>query len=361
MAFVKLDTGMLNSSIWADRDARSIFVTALLMAEPVEVTEPMPQYCVRALEETGWFVPPGKYGLVPSAGVGLLRRDGISDQEEGLRRLEELGSPDPESRSSAFEGRRLVRVDGGYLVLNYFQYREKDHTAAARMRKFRDKKKGDGDTVTRNERNATPLYASASVSGSSSSRSRTTKKPVGREGESNGVALATSGTSRLAALTGKREPAAVLARMAQLFGDVMTERRASLTVDQARGVKAEILFLYWSARFGHPKAILDSKRKGKLVARLKENGDDVSELLYALDGASNDAWIMGTAQGADRKYDDIVTILRDRGQVERFAGTRKRYRDGEPHKVLPKLEAAIRGDGEVYDEDAVSTEHANNG
>lgn len=148
MAFVKLDTTMLRSSIWVERDHRSLFVTALLMCEPFEVREPMAQLEVRSLNETGWMVPPGWYGLAQAAGSGIVRTDGM-EQEAGLDALEVLGSTDPESRSQDFEGRRLVRVDGGFLCLNYMKYRDHDHTAAERQRRLRERKK--------NAQNASPV------------------------------------------------------------------------------------------------------------------------------------------------------------------------------------------------------------
>jgi hypothetical protein len=143
MPYVKLDTKILDSSTWLDFDARQIFITGLLLALPHEVKEPTPQLDGVTGAETGWVVPPGVYGLVRSSGSNLTFRafvgnpDFIDDAQEALRRL---GEPDPESRSQEFEGRRLVRVDGGYLVLNFIRYREYDHTAAERSRRYRKKK-----------------------------------------------------------------------------------------------------------------------------------------------------------------------------------------------------------------------------
>ena len=154
MPFVKLDTAILESTLWIDRAARDIFITALLMAEPREVTTPMPQYFVDRIEQTGFSVPPGWYGFVAAAGVGIARRAFV-EQDEGMRALETLGSTDPHSRSPEFGGRRLVRVDGGFIVLNFFKYRDKDYTAAERMAKLRARRKAQGvtansDAVTRN-------------------------------------------------------------------------------------------------------------------------------------------------------------------------------------------------------------------
>lgn len=142
MGFVKLDSGLLTSTLWAHREEREVFITALLMAEPFEVHEPMPQIEVDSLRETGFLVPPGWYGFVGAAGPGILRQ-AIVDPDPGMDALRALGAPDPESRSKDFEGRRMVRVDGGYIVLNYIKYRDRDYTAAARAKRYRDRQKDE--------------------------------------------------------------------------------------------------------------------------------------------------------------------------------------------------------------------------
>ena len=58
MPFVKLDCTILNSTLWFERDVREIFITALLMAEPKEITEPQPEIATRSLSETGWIRAP---------------------------------------------------------------------------------------------------------------------------------------------------------------------------------------------------------------------------------------------------------------------------------------------------------------
>lgn len=140
MAFVKLDCGLLDSTLWGDRLGREVFITALLMAEPRECREPMPQIAVRSLEATGFVVPPGWYGFVPAAGTGIVSR-AVVEREPGLDALTRLGEPDPESRTPDFEGRRLVRVNRGYLVLNFFAYRDRDYTAKERQQRWRDRKR----------------------------------------------------------------------------------------------------------------------------------------------------------------------------------------------------------------------------
>lgn len=129
---------MLDSTIWTDSDATRIFITALLMARPKQLLEEAHQIEVRTLNRTGFVVPPGWYGFIEAAGPGIVRRAGM-EEEAGLAALERLGCPEMESRSSTFDGRRLVRIDGGYLALNFQKYRDKDHTAAIRARRHRKK------------------------------------------------------------------------------------------------------------------------------------------------------------------------------------------------------------------------------
>ena len=145
MAFVKLDTKILDSTLWIERDLREIFITALLMAEPREFQSPIRQIEVGCLEFTGFEAPPGWYGFVPAASLGIINRAGVA-REAGIEALTKLGAPEVESRSTEFDGRRMIRTDGGFLILNFMKYRDKDHTAADRQKRLRARKKAQ--TVT---------------------------------------------------------------------------------------------------------------------------------------------------------------------------------------------------------------------
>jgi hypothetical protein len=138
MAFVKLDCGILDSTLWPDKAARDVFLTALLMAEPIQTDVPMPEIAIGSLEETGWVVPPGWYGMVEAASVGIIHRAKV-DAADGTAALKRLALPEEESRSQDFEGRRMVRVNGGFIILNYFKYRDRDYTAAERSRRWRER------------------------------------------------------------------------------------------------------------------------------------------------------------------------------------------------------------------------------
>ena len=151
--YVKMDTGLLDSTLWANKDQRDVFLTALLMASPHELEHPARQLKIDSLEATGFEVPPGWYGFVAAAGSGILRK-AIVKQRPGMKALDDLGRPDPESRSTDYEGRRLVRIDGGYIVLNYIKYRDRDYTAAERSQRYRDRLKGKESPVTASHRDA---------------------------------------------------------------------------------------------------------------------------------------------------------------------------------------------------------------
>jgi hypothetical protein len=153
MPFVKLDCGILTSTLWMDRVAREVFITALLMAEPAEFDAPIPEISTRTLDYTGWEAPAGWYGFVPAASVAIIRHAGI-DSDPGMEALERLSGPDENSRSHEFGGRRMIRINGGYLVLNYMKYRDRDYTGAERQRRYR-KRQAERNAVTQSSNTVT--------------------------------------------------------------------------------------------------------------------------------------------------------------------------------------------------------------
>jgi hypothetical protein len=150
MAFVKLDAAILRSTIWYKRPDLELFLAALLMAEPREYLAPVNTIKVDSLDDGGFQVPPGWYGFVPASGPGIIAQAFV-DEKTGIEALKSLGAPEKESRSQAFEGRRMVRIDGGYLILNYMRFRDIDHTCAERQRRLRERRRvtRDGNGVTR--------------------------------------------------------------------------------------------------------------------------------------------------------------------------------------------------------------------
>ena len=97
MPFVKLDTGILDSSIWKYcSDTRIVWITLLAMCE--------------------------QDGMIRAAIPAIARRACVSE-DEAAKAIEIFLSPDSDSRCTDVEGRRLTKVDGGYMVVNYLRYR----------------------------------------------------------------------------------------------------------------------------------------------------------------------------------------------------------------------------------------------
>jgi hypothetical protein len=145
--FTKLDNKILTSSIWNEpAETRVLWVTLLAASD--------------------------ENGFVSCSRSGLLRLSNISETAFSTG-LECLLSPDNDSRTSEYDGRRIEKIEGGYLILNYDKYRTseiiKREQARERVKRHRERKKKCNVTVTHsNECNVTPALPSASVSASAS-------------------------------------------------------------------------------------------------------------------------------------------------------------------------------------------------
>ena len=88
-------------------------------------------------------------------------------------------------------------------------------------------------------------------------------------------------------------------------------------------VAARMVFSYACAAWGKQGTYrLDSKRKGKLRARLAEADANLmeatSQAFYVADGAKRDDWVSGRDPKSTRNYLDISTVYRDLEQFERL-------------------------------------------
>ena len=108
--------------------------------------------------------------------------------------------------------------------------------------------------------------------------------------------------------------------IAERVGKVVDHAEGQATAATTRADLAFVVFTYWAARTSaNPKRTKwDSKRKTRLVARLKENEDDISELLCVVDGALTDDFHKGE-NDRGRPFLQIQTIFRDREMVEKLA------------------------------------------
>jgi hypothetical protein len=114
LSFFKLDAGILDSSLWAEPlHVRIVFITLGLKSD--------------------------RFGYAKIGTVGLARAAGVTI-DEARDALVCLESEDPESRSKRENGKRIVRTDEGWYLVNHDVYRAKDHTAALRMERMRERR-----------------------------------------------------------------------------------------------------------------------------------------------------------------------------------------------------------------------------
>lgn len=267
--YVKLFSSIIHSTIWREPDhVRLVWVTMLAMTDS--------KGCV--------------YASVP--GLADASRVPVDKCRDALQVLQ---SPDPDSRDQSFDGRRITTIEGGWELINYPKYRE------VRSEDTRREQTREAVRRYRQKRRVSPVSSNTDVS-----QCEPEKATVSPLDQIRSEAEQTKTTT------------AVALRAPDALAPVREATGRRKTVEAGLDLAADVLFAYHRDRFGHPRAILDDKRRNRIIARLRENGGDVSELLYALDGALKDDWIMGRAKESTKKYDSIDTIFRDRGQVERF-------------------------------------------
>ncbi len=110
-SYIPLFSDTLTSSVWAlDSETRVVWFTVLLL-----------------VDHKG-FVS----GTVP--GIAIAANVPEAKVREAMARFE---SPDPDSRTSHLEGRRLVKVDRGWHLVNHEAMRDRAKLAAERARKAR--------------------------------------------------------------------------------------------------------------------------------------------------------------------------------------------------------------------------------
>lgn len=135
--FTKLDEGILQSSVMAAPPVTfKVWIALLAACRSDSVARVSPTY------------------------LGAVCRLSLSDVG---RALEELAGPDPHSRTTTEEGRRIARVDGGWRLINYFRYRDFGIRQAESQARAERRKRRKGAVRTGPGQNP-DLSASASVS-----------------------------------------------------------------------------------------------------------------------------------------------------------------------------------------------------
>jgi len=130
--FTKLWSDITDSSIWNEDDkTRIVWITMLARMGP--------DYVVRA-------------------SVGGLAHLARVTREDCVKSLHILSEPDPDSRTSDFEGRRIEKIEGGFFIINGKKWREQQTAESRRaymrdyMKKYRAKDKGVSNVkIVKNE------------------------------------------------------------------------------------------------------------------------------------------------------------------------------------------------------------------
>lgn len=151
--YAKLSSTITRSSIWRESPAtRCVWITLLAVAN--------------------------EDGFVKGVEAWLASESNVS-REECREALQLFQAEDPESQDQDWGGRRIEKLEGGWLVLNYRKYRDmrtKDQVLAAERqhrKRLRDKKMDDaggggGEDVTRRHAPSRSVTASAPAPASES-------------------------------------------------------------------------------------------------------------------------------------------------------------------------------------------------
>ena len=149
--YVKIYGSILGSSVWAEAPStRIVWITMLALAD--------------------------QNGHVEASVGGLARFANVSPRQCAAA-LEILAAPDPDSKSPAFEGRRIEKADRGWTILNYRTYREmqspKQAADAERQRQHRERIKAERDVSQLSQSVATTVDVDEAVTATATESSST--------------------------------------------------------------------------------------------------------------------------------------------------------------------------------------------
>lgn len=204
--------------------------------------------------------------------------------------------------------------------------RRESNRRAARAHREREKSKSGRKR---------PVSADVSTESGINERTNETNEqidsPSGESAPSKSVAL------RDRSVTG------ITTRLGALVAEIRSGARERLTAEQQRKAYAMIVFTYWAAKCAATDRVLfDKQREARLVTALREGGDDVSEMFYAIDGALREPWHNGRKTG--EKHLGIEYIFRNRAKIEELAALVHGYAQQTPHPEAQRYVAAMAND-----------------
>ncbi len=118
------------------------------------------------------------YGIVSASIPGLASVANVS-VDETRNAVKNLLSPDPDSRTKDYEGRRIEEIDGGWRILNYVKYRKmlsEAERADYKAKWIREKRRQMSTLSTQGDANG--QKSTAASASSSTSKSVCTKEEV---------------------------------------------------------------------------------------------------------------------------------------------------------------------------------------
>lgn len=151
--YAKLWSGITESSLWGgSKEARLLFVTLLAKADST--------------------------GFVEAAPSGLARLANLTRQEIDSA-LQELTSPDPESKSKIADGKRVAIVPRGVCVVNYEDYRKRrdDEERREYMRDYMRQYRASHETNVNSGKQGKPPLAQAEAEAEAEGKAEEQERP----------------------------------------------------------------------------------------------------------------------------------------------------------------------------------------
>ena len=239
VGYSKLFSDIIHSTVWREAmHVKVVWITMLAMAD--------------------------RHGQVMSSIPGLADSAKVT-LEQCLDALEIFKSPDEYSRTKDYEGRRIIDIDGGWLILNYDKFRarkddeEQRQRTKERVRRYRERQKEATGVVTETV-TVTP---------------------------SNPIAEADTES------------------------DTDTKKKEMLNASQP----VTEIFESWKTTLDHPKAKLDKTRKRIIEKALSLYPVETLKKVFV--GVLRSDWHMGR-NGSTRQYHDLGLLLRDAEKIDYF-------------------------------------------
>jgi hypothetical protein len=320
--YAKLFSDILHSTIWQQPNhIKVVWVTMLAMAD--------------------------KEGQVGASCPGLAKAAGVSlaDCREALSYLL---SPDSESRTKEYGGRRIAEMSGGWLILNYKKYRDiKDaesvrESVRARVRKYRERKESCNADVTQcNACNACNADVTHVTQCNAKKQNVTTSDQINSDhlrSDQQNLESSVCGSSGVNVSTNAVKTNTTVDLKKQV--DLVVKKKSK-----------EILAVFDCYREKHPRSHPKPKSTSKewraIKARLDE-GYSVETLKLAIDGMHLTPHNLGDNERG-QKYLSLELCMRNGSQVQRFAETASFGPPKKPERYMTNTEKIIMG-AEEYNE-----------